>query len=225
MKTIQAIKRLPIRAYLAERGLHPTKDNPRYGLYLSPLRKEHTPSFKVDYVQNLWYDFGLGAGGSIINLVMRLERCDFTQALRLLGSGERTQMAVRVPSSVPPSGISQLPFLAGDRSGNRTGLLSGSALRRRRTQLFRCRIPQRCRRLGAAFGTVQRVRFTQTHYHNRQPFRCRRHIRGIYGFSVLPFDKAGRMAAYRRCGAELGRPSSESNSVSRTACDDSCVLR
>lgn len=97
MKTIQAIKRLPIRAYLAERGLHPTKDNPRYGLYLSPLRKEHTPSFKVDYVQNLWYDFGLGAGGSIINLVMRLERCDFTQALRLLGSGERTQMAVRVP--------------------------------------------------------------------------------------------------------------------------------
>lgn len=45
MKTIQAIKRLPIRTYLAEQGLHPNKDNPRYGLYLSPLRKEHTPSF------------------------------------------------------------------------------------------------------------------------------------------------------------------------------------
>lgn len=103
MKTIQAIKRLPIRTYLAERGLRPTKDNPRYGLYLSPLRKEHTPSFKVDYVQNLWYDFGLGAGGSIIDLVMRLERCDFAQALRLLGSGERTPMAVPVPLSVPPT--------------------------------------------------------------------------------------------------------------------------
>lgn len=103
MKTIQAIKRLPIRTYLAERGLHPTKDNPRYGLYLSPLRKEHTPSFKVDYVQNLWYDFGLGAGGSIIDLVMRLERCDFAQALRLLGSGERTPMVVPVPLSVPPT--------------------------------------------------------------------------------------------------------------------------
>lgn len=103
MKTIQAIKRLPIRTYLAERGLHPTKDNPRYGLYLSPLRKEHTPSFKVDYVQNLWYDFGLGAGGSIIDLVMQLERCDFAQALRLLGSGERTPMVVPVPLSVPPT--------------------------------------------------------------------------------------------------------------------------
>lgn len=103
MKMIQAIKRLPIRTYLAERGLRPTKDNPRYGLYLSPLRKEHTPSFKVDYVQNLWYDFGLGAGGSIIDLVMRLERCDFAQAVRFLGSGERTPIAVPVSSSVPPT--------------------------------------------------------------------------------------------------------------------------
>lgn len=103
MKTIHAIKRLSIRSYLSERGLYPTKDNPRYGLYLSPLREERTPSFKVDYVQNLWYDFGLGEGGSIIDLVMRLERCDFTQALRLLGSGERTPMAIPVPSSVPPT--------------------------------------------------------------------------------------------------------------------------
>lgn len=103
MKTIQAIKCLSIRTYLAGRGLRPTKDNPRYGLYLSPLRKEHTPSFKVDYAQNLWYDFGLGAGGSIIDLVMRLERCDFAQALRLLGNGERTPMAVPVPSSDLPT--------------------------------------------------------------------------------------------------------------------------
>ena len=103
MKTIQAIKCLSIRAYLAGRGLRPTKDNPRYGLYLSPLRKEHTPSFKVDYAQNLWYDFGLGAGGSIIDLVMRLERCDFAQTLRLLGNGERTPMAVPVPSSDLPT--------------------------------------------------------------------------------------------------------------------------
>ena len=101
MKTIHAIKCLSIRAYLAERGLYPTNDNSRYGLYLSPLREERTPSFKVDYVQNLWYDFGLGAGGSIIDLVMRLERCDFAQAVRFLGSGEKTPMAVPVPLSVP----------------------------------------------------------------------------------------------------------------------------
>lgn len=111
MKMIQAIKRLPIRTYLAERGLRPTKDNPRYGLYLSPLRKEHTPSFKVDYVQNLWYDFGLGAGGSIIDLVMRLERCDFMQALRLLDRDNRIPMVVPVPLSVPPT-VSALRMLS-----------------------------------------------------------------------------------------------------------------
>lgn len=81
MKTIQAIKYLPIRAYLAQRGLHPTKDKPHYGLYLSPLREKHTPSFKVDYMQNLRYDFGLGEGDTLIQLVMRLEECSMTEAI------------------------------------------------------------------------------------------------------------------------------------------------
>lgn len=110
MKTIHAIKCLSIRAYLAERGLHPTNDNPRYGLYLLPLREERTPSFKVDYMQNLWYDFGLGEGGSIIDLIMRLERCDFAQAIRLLGNGERTHIPAPVSSSVFPS-VSTLRLL------------------------------------------------------------------------------------------------------------------
>lgn len=84
MSNIQQIKQISIRTYLAEQGLHPVKDNPRYGLYLSPLREEHSPSFKVDYIQNLWYDFGLGVGGSIIDLVMRMERCDAGEAIRRL---------------------------------------------------------------------------------------------------------------------------------------------
>ncbi len=103
MKTVQAIKCFPIRTYLTGRGLLPTKENSRYGLYLSPLREEHTPSFKVDYMQNLWNDFGLGAGGSIIDLVMRLERCNFTEAVQLLSCGERTSIAAPVPPSVLPT--------------------------------------------------------------------------------------------------------------------------
>ena len=103
METIQTIKCLPIRGYLAKRGLHPTKDNPHYGFYLSPFRKECTPSFKVDYTQNLWYDFGLGEGGSIIDLVIRLEGCDFAQAIRLLGNGEKTSIITPVPSVNPPT--------------------------------------------------------------------------------------------------------------------------
>lgn len=92
MIDIQQIKQISIRDYLALRGIEPKQQNTRYGLYLSPLREEHSPSFKVDYIQNLWYDFGLNEGGSIIDLVMRLERCDLTQAVRLLDRGGRTQV-------------------------------------------------------------------------------------------------------------------------------------
>lgn len=84
MNDIRRIKQISIKKYLSERGLQPTKDTPRYGLYLSPLRKERTSSFKVDYMQNLWYDFGLGMGGSIIDLVMHMERCDAGEAMRRL---------------------------------------------------------------------------------------------------------------------------------------------
>lgn len=80
MRTIQDIKLIPIRDYLAQRGIVPKQENTRYGFYLSPLREEQNASFKVDYTQNLWYDFGVGRGGSIIDLVMEIENCNFQQA-------------------------------------------------------------------------------------------------------------------------------------------------
>ena len=40
--------------------------------YLSPLRQEHTPSFKVETTLNCWYDFGIGKGGNIIDLATEL---------------------------------------------------------------------------------------------------------------------------------------------------------
>lgn len=80
----KAINKFPIRDYLAARGIRPVKEREYYGFYLSPLREERTPSFKVDYGQNLWYDFGLGEGGTLIDLVMRMERCEAGEAIRLL---------------------------------------------------------------------------------------------------------------------------------------------
>ena len=77
MRTIQDINLIPIRDYLAKRGITPKQKNSRYGFYLSPLREEQDASFKVDYAQNLWYDFGAGRGGSIIDLVMEVDKCNF----------------------------------------------------------------------------------------------------------------------------------------------------
>ncbi|WP_418665049.1 toprim domain-containing protein, partial [Alistipes putredinis] len=83
------LKNISIRQFLARRGILPKYERNGYGMYLSPLREERTPSFKVDYVQNLWYDFGLGEGGTLLTLVMRLERCDSREAIRWLQNGEK----------------------------------------------------------------------------------------------------------------------------------------
>lgn len=80
----KTINKFPIRDYLAGRGIHPAKDKGYYGLYHSPFREDNTPSMKVDYDKNLWIDYGAGEGGTLIDLVMRLERCDAGKAMRLL---------------------------------------------------------------------------------------------------------------------------------------------
>lgn len=103
MTDIQHIKRLSIRDYLSRRGIQPARENTHYGFYRSPLRSEHTPSFKVDYAQNLWYDHGMGEGGSIIDLVMRLEQCSFAEALQSLGCDEKTPTASVAPVPATPT--------------------------------------------------------------------------------------------------------------------------
>lgn len=80
----KTINKFPIKKYLAGRGIHPVKDRGYYGLYHSPLREDRNPSMKVDYDKNLWIDYGAGEGGTLIDLVMRLERCDAGEAMRLL---------------------------------------------------------------------------------------------------------------------------------------------
>ena len=78
------IKSISIRDYLNRQGIHPAKEYSGYGMYKSPFRDERTPSFKVDYNRNLWCDFGSGEGGSIIDLVMKLNKCPFIEAIEQL---------------------------------------------------------------------------------------------------------------------------------------------
>ena len=103
------LKNISIRLFLARRGIQPKYERNGYGMYLSPLRDEHTPSFKVDYVQNLWYDFGLGEGGTLLTLVMRLERCDSREAIRRLQNGEKRDAG---SASLSP-GIYKRPAVGG----------------------------------------------------------------------------------------------------------------
>lgn len=103
------LKNISIRQFLARRGILPKYERNGYGMYLSPLREERTPSFKVDYVQNLWYDFGLGEGGTLLTLVMRLERCDSREAVRRLQNGEKRDAG---SASLSPS-VGERPAVGG----------------------------------------------------------------------------------------------------------------
>ena len=112
MTAIPYNNRISIRAFLAQQGILPKYERNGYGMYLSPLREERTPSFKVDYVRNLWYDFGSGEGGTLRTLVMRMERCDSREAIRRLQNGEK-----RDAGSVSLSpGIYKRPAVGGSSS-------------------------------------------------------------------------------------------------------------
>ena len=109
MTVIPYSNRISIRDFLARRGIQPKYERNGYGMYLSPLREERTPSFKVDYMRNLWYDFGLGEGGTLLTLVMRLERCDSREAVRWLQNGEKRDAG---SASLSP-GIYKRPAVGG----------------------------------------------------------------------------------------------------------------
>ena len=90
MKTPQQItelKQYSIVDYLRGKGINPTSKNGRDYLYHSPLRNDSTPSFSVSPTLNIFNDFGNDTDkGSIIDLVMKLEKVGFTDACQLIES-------------------------------------------------------------------------------------------------------------------------------------------
>ena len=69
---IKEIKSIPLASFLSQLGHEPTARKGTRLWYKSPLRQEHTPSFKVETTLNCWYDFGLGRGGNIIDLAAEM---------------------------------------------------------------------------------------------------------------------------------------------------------
>lgn len=85
--SLDNIKRISIRAYLGSRGMKPQRERGNRAMYLSPLSEESNASFSVNYDDNVWYDHGTGEGGSIIDLVARMENCSVGEAIQRLEGG------------------------------------------------------------------------------------------------------------------------------------------
>ncbi len=78
---ITEAKQISIIELLDKNGLFPQKVNGNDYWYLSPFRKEKTPSFKINKILNIWYDHGIGEGGTIIDLGIKLYNCSISDLL------------------------------------------------------------------------------------------------------------------------------------------------
>ena len=94
---LQNIKNIPIADYLHARGIQPVKKYGSYALYNAPYREDHNASMKVDFARNLWFDFGLGKGGSIIDLVMLLQGCNAHEAISHLAGNNLSFHSATLP--------------------------------------------------------------------------------------------------------------------------------
>lgn len=79
---ITQAKQIPITDLLTKLGHTPVRTNQNESWYLSPFRTEKTPSFKVNVRKNIYFDFGEGLGGTIIDFTMLYNNCTIQEALQ-----------------------------------------------------------------------------------------------------------------------------------------------
>lgn len=83
MNVAQA-KQLRMQDLLAALGCQPHHETKGEIWYPSPFRHENEPSFKINLERNIWYDFGEGEGGNILDFAMKYYATDLRGALRQL---------------------------------------------------------------------------------------------------------------------------------------------
>lgn len=79
---IQELKKLPIVDFLQLEGIEPKYIRGNDWWYISPLREEKSPSFKVNRQKNVWYDHGIGKGGTLVDLGIIFFNCSVKDLLQ-----------------------------------------------------------------------------------------------------------------------------------------------
>jgi hypothetical protein len=93
MVSTEEARQIDIVDYLSKLGHQPTKIRNVDYWYLSPLRDEKTPSFKVNRKLNRWYDHGIGKGGNLIDFGLLYHNITIGEFLSLLTNGSSLQSA------------------------------------------------------------------------------------------------------------------------------------
>jgi len=105
--TLHEIKQISIQQYLTGLGIYPAKDYSHYGMYHSPFREDQDASMKVDYSKNLWIDYGTSEGGTLIDLVMKMEHLSLHEAISMLEQKYcRTDIGMYQSNNIPAGNFS-----------------------------------------------------------------------------------------------------------------------
>ncbi|VXB83457.1 toprim domain-containing protein [Maribacter litoralis] len=84
--TCEEARKIDIINYLSENSILPIRENNNSAFFLSIFRQETKASLKVDKRLNLWFDFGEGQGGNIIDLVIKFKGVNVSEALNILSN-------------------------------------------------------------------------------------------------------------------------------------------
>jgi DNA primase len=80
--SLDQARQIDLVDYLSRLGYTPSKIRNFDYWYLSPLRDEKTPSFKVNRKLNCWYDHGIGKGGNLIDFAILYHNCSVGEFLQ-----------------------------------------------------------------------------------------------------------------------------------------------
>lgn len=89
------VKQTDLVEYLSSLGFRPSKIRGNDYWYLSPLRDEKTPSFKVNRKINCWYDHGIGKGGNLVDFGMLYFNCSATDFLKKFNNNFSFQQLIK----------------------------------------------------------------------------------------------------------------------------------
>lgn len=84
MASCEEAKEMDMVDYLAGLGYEPLKIRNVDYWYLSPLRDEKTPSFKINRKLNKWFDHGIGKGGNLIDFAILFHNCSVGEFLQII---------------------------------------------------------------------------------------------------------------------------------------------
>ncbi len=114
----QDAKKIQMRQLLSRLGFEPASEKPGDIWYTSPFRpQEQKASFHVREKDNVWYDFGLGSGGNVIDFVMKyFELPDLSSALRKLDDMQGWQRSEQATQPRAAQSASSQVLVATSRS-------------------------------------------------------------------------------------------------------------